>query len=348
MTFYVLKRLLLIIPTLFGIMLVNFAIIHIAPGGPIDYVLSKMNSEPSAESLPRTGDPRGSWNQEMIEELNKRYGFDQPFWKRFFIMIKNYLCFDLGKSYFKHDSVSHLIFSRLPVSLSLGLWSTLIIYLVSIPLGMIKAVKNGSSFDIWTSVLVMVGYAIPSFLFALGLVVLFAGGSFWSFFPLRGLVSSCWEDLSWWGKIKDYFWHLSLPIIAQVLSGFASLTLLTKNSFLEEIHKPYVLAARAQGLSEKALLFKTIFRNAMILVIAGFPATVMGILFSGSLLIEMIFSLEGLGLLGYEAIMTRDYPIIFGSLYFFTLIGLMLHLITDILYTWVDPRIDFNKRNQGG
>lgn len=354
MGFYLLKRLLLIFPTLFGIMIVNFIIINAAPGGPIEYAMSRLQETHSAESSHLSSNSpmqdvskSTNWTDETIKDLKKRYGFDKPLMERFWLMIKNYLTFNFGDSYFKSDSVAHLIISKIPVTLSLGLWSTIIIYLISIPLGIAKAVYNRKSFDTWTSVAVVLGYSVPNFLFAMALLVVFAGGSFWSWFPLRGLTSSGWADLSWFAKIKDYFWHLALPITAQVLSGFAALTLLTKNSFLEEMHKQYVTTARAQGFSEISILMKTIFRNAMLIVIAGLPATLVMILFSGSLLIEMIFSIDGLGLLSYEAVMTRDYPIVFGSLYIFTLIGLFLHLISDLIYTWIDPRIDFNKRNSG-
>ena len=350
---YFFKRLFLIIPTLLGIMLANFLIIHAAPGGPIDYVMSRLQTSSSAgevgggggfapSSLAK-GATATSGNQEMIESLRKLYGFDQPLWKRFLHMIKNYFTFDFGDSYFKSDSVAHLIYSRIFVSLSLGLWTTILVYLISIPLGIAKAVYNGTKFDMLSSFCVVVGYAVPSFLFALALIVFFAGGSFWSWFPLRGLTSFNWVDLSLWGKMKDYCWHVALPILAQVLSGFASLAFLTKNSFLEEMHKQYVMMARAQGFTEKAILLKFVFRNAMLVIIAGLPATLIGVLFSGSLLIEMLFSIEGLGLLSYEAIMTRDYPIVFGSLYIFTLIGLLLHLMSDLIYVWIDPRIDYNK-----
>jgi microcin C transport system permease protein len=347
---YFFKRLFLIIPTLLGIMLANFLIVHAAPGGPVEYVMSRFQGDSSSGegnafsvSSLNKGATSTSGNQEMIEGLKKLYGFDQPLWKRFLHMMKNYFTFNFGDSYFKSESVANLIYNRLFVSLSLGLWTTILVYLVSIPLGIAKAVYNGTRFDTWSSFFVVVGYAVPSFLFALALIILFAGGSFWSFFPLRGLMSSHWADLSVWGKVKDYCWHVALPIFAQVLSGFASLSFLTKNSFLEEMHKQYVMMARAQGFTEKAILFKFVFRNAMLVVIAGLPATLIGVLFSGSLLIEMLFSIDGLGLLGYEAIMTRDYPIVFGSLYIFTLIGLLLHLMSDLLYVWIDPRIDYTK-----
>ena len=345
---YVAKRLLLIIPTLLGILLVNFLIIHVAPGGPVEYMMSRFQQQKDFEAAGSvTGESsscRGmNCNQEMIQELRKLYGFDQPLWKRFLHMVKNYLTFNLGDSYFKSDSVSSLILKRIPVSISLGLWSMLVVYLISIPLGIAKAVNNGTRFDSLTSLLVVVGYAVPSFLFALALIILFAGGSFWSWFPLRGLTSSYWADLSLWGKVKDYAWHMVLPIASEVLAGFATLTFLTKNMFLEEIRKQYVLMARAQGFGERVILTRFIFRNAMLLVVAGLPTTLMAVLFSGALLVEMIFSLEGLGLLGYEAVMTRDYPIVFGSLYIFTLMGLILHVVSDWIYTLVDPRINYKK-----
>ena len=356
MGFYILRRLLLMIPTLIGIMVVNFIIIQAAPGGPIERIMAQMQGiggeNSIAESAPmqnvdQTNFSGHTWDPALVNDLKKLYGFDKPPVKRFFLMMKNYLTFNFGESYFKNASVLDLILQKLPVSISIGLWTTLLIYLISIPLGIAKAVKNGTPFDSWTSFIMVIGYAIPSFLFALTLLILFAGGSFWSWFPLRGLTSANWATLSFFGKIKDYFWHLTLPITAQVISGFASLMLLTKNSFLEEIHKNYVITARSQGLSEKAILFRHIFRNAMLVVIAGLPATLLHIFFSGSLLIEMIFSLDGLGLLSFESIMNRDYPVVFGSLYIFTIIGLFLHLLSDLLYTWIDPRIDFQKRFNG-
>lgn len=365
---YLIRRLLLIIPTLLGIMVINFVIIQAAPGGPVEQMIAKirgsdvdatarisgggmsdggsaihagegMNSMTSSKYRGAQGlDP------EFIAEIEKLYGFDKPPLERFLTMMKNYLTFDFGESYFKDRSVIELIIEKMPVSISIGLWTTLLIYLISIPLGIRKAVKDGSKFDVWTSGVIIVGYAIPGFLFAILLIILFAGGSYWSIFPLRGLVSDNWADLTLWGKIVDYFWHLALPITALVISGFASLTLLTKNTFLEEINKQYVITARSKGLSEKQVLFGHIFRNAMLVVVAGMPAALIHILFAGSLLIEVIFSLDGLGLLGFESAINRDYPVVFGTLYIFSLMGLLLHIISDLTYTLIDPRIDFEKR----
>ncbi len=353
------------IPTLFGIMLINFIIVQAAPGGPVQQILAKIRGQ-SLDTDSRIGgtggdgmnalgdhsmsDPNSSYrgiqgiDPEFIKQLEKQFGFDKPAYERFFIMIKNYLTFDFGKSYFKDAPVVDLVKQKLPVSISLGLWTMLLVYLISIPLGIKKAVRDGSPFDIWTSVVVIIGYAVPSFLFALFLIILFAGGSFWQIFPLRGLFSDNFASLSFFHKITDYFWHITLPITAMVIAGFAKLTLLTKNSFLEEIHKQYVLCARAKGISEKAVLYKHIFRNAMLIVIAGFPAAFIGILFTSSLLIEILFSLDGLGLLGFEAAMSRDYPLMFGTLYMFTLIGMFLHLLGDLSYMFVDPRIDLDQK----
>ena len=277
-------------------------------------------------------------------ELEKQYGFDKPPLKRFFEMLSNYLVFDFGESFYKDRSVISLIIEKLPVSISLGLWTTLFVYLISIPLGIKKAIKDGTKFDIYSSSLIIVGYAIPGFLFAIFLIVIFAGGSYLDIFPLRGLVSDNWENLSFFGKILDYFWHLALPVLAMVIGGFASLTMLTKNSFLDEINKQYVITARAKGVSERKVLYGHVFRNAMLIVISGFPAAFINILFTSSLLIEVIFSLDGLGLLGFEAALGRDYPVVFGSLYIFTLIGLLLRLVSDLTYVLIDPRIDFDSR----
>lgn len=353
---YTLRRLLLMIPTLFGIMLINFIIIQAAPGGPVEQILSKIRGQSSdidsrlgggsTEVHQSSGDGdsvyRGAQgiDPEFIKELEKQFGFDQPAYKRFFIMIKNYALFDFGNSYFRDTSVIQLVAQKLPVSISIGLWTLLLVYLISIPLGIRKAVQDGSTFDIWTSGVIVVTYAVPSFLFALFLIVFFAGGSFFTWFPLRGLTSEDWEMMSWGGKILDYLWHLILPISAMVIGGFAKLTLLTKNSFLDEINKQYVTTARAKGLTEKRILYGHIFRNAMLIVIAGFPAAFIGILFTTSLLIEVLFSLDGLGLLGFESAMNRDYPVMFGTLYMFTLIGMFLHLIGDLTYMLVDRRID--------
>ena len=351
---YIIKRLLLIPFTLLGILTINFVIVQTAPGGPVEYILAKyrgMNTEATGiltssaqmNSSQAAGKYQGAQGvpEDMIKELEKQFGFDQPVHKRFWKMIKDYALFDFGKSYYKDKSVGGLIVERMPVSISLGLWSTLIIYLVAIPLGIKKAVKDGSKFDIWTSFAVIFGSAVPVFLFAVFLIVFFAGGTYWQCFPLRGLTSSNWEELSLWGKIGDYFWHISLPVLTMVIGGFASLTMLTKNSFLDEINKPYVLTAKAKGLTENQVLYGHVFRNAMLVIIAGFPNMLIKMLFTGSLLVEVIFSLNGLGLLGYEAIMTRDYPVIFGTLYIFALLGLVLKLTSDITYSLVDPRINF-------
>ena len=362
---YILKRLLLIIPTLFAIMLINFTIVQFAPGGPIEQMIAKVKGQSVDATARISGSDRQTTNPdafnadsdysskyagaqgldpEFIKKLEVMYGFDKPAHERFWLMMKSYVQFDFGESYFKGGDVIDLVIDKMPVSISLGLWSTLLIYLISIPLGIRKAVLDGTKFDMWTSSAIIVGYAIPSFLFAILLIILFAGGSFFELFPLRGLVSDHWEQMSTFDQIKDYFWHVTLPIVAITISGFASLTLLSKNSFLEEINKQYVLTARAKGLTEGRVLYGHVFRNAMLIVIAGMPAAFIHILFTGALLIEVIFSLDGLGLLGFEAVVSRDYPVVFGTLYFFTLTSLVLHLIGDITYTLVDRRIDFEKR----
>src|SRR3954465_9201042 len=353
---YIIRRLLLIIPTLFGIMVVNFAIVQVAPGGPVDQVIAQirgagggMLSRISGSVTRETGgnaDSRASRGIEpaLIKELEKQFGFDKPPLERFLMMMKSYVTFDFGNSFFRDRRVTELIADKLPVSISIGLWTTLITYLVSIPLGIRKAVRDGSRFDVWTSAVIIVGYAVPSFLFAVLLIVLFAGGSYFSIFPLRGLTTDDWWSLDLPHKILDYFWHIALPIAALVIGGFATLTMLTKNCFLDEINKQYVLTARAKGPAERRVLYGHIFRNAMLLVVAGFPAAFIGILFTGSLLIEVIFSLDGLGLLGFEAAINRDYPIMFATLYVFTLIGLGLKLISDLTYMLIDPRIDFERR----
>lgn len=341
-------------------MLVNFLIIQAAPGGPVEQFISKLNHTtqikgeiaPQNFSLNSSQDIstnsnlkyRGSVgvDPEIISKIEKLYGFDLPLWQRFWLMIKKFILFDFGVSFYQDKKVTELIWQKLPVSISIGLWSTLLIYLISIPLGIKKAVKDGSKFDIWSSSVIIIGHAIPSFLFAIFLIVLFAGGNFWSIFPLRGLVSENFHDLNWWQKIIDYFWHMTLPIAAMVIGGFASLTFFCKNSFLEEINKQYVLTAYAKGLNQKSVLYKHVFRNAMMIIIAGFPAAMVGILFTGSMLIEIIFSLDGLGLLGYEAAISRDYPVIFGTLYFFTLIGLITSIISDFTYRIIDPRVNFD------
>ena len=363
---YIIKRLFLIIPTLLGILAVNFLIIHAAPGGPVEKAIAQIKgTEVSVtERFTSSGGEQLSSNQsqknfnsqeskyrgsqgidpDLIKELEKQYGFDKPPLKRFLEMLKNYLVFDFGESFYKDKSVISLILEKLPVSISLGLWTTLFVYLISIPLGIKKAVRDGSKFDIYSSSLIIVGYAIPGFLFAIFLIVIFAGGSYLDIFPLRGLVSDNWDQLTYLGKVIDYFWHLALPVLAMVIGGCASLTMLTKNSFLDEINKQYVLTARAKGVSERKVLYGHVFRNAMLIVISCFPAAFINILFTSSLLIEVIFSLDGLGLLGFEAALGRDYPVVFGSLYIFTLIGLLLRLISDLTYVLIDPRIDFESR----
>jgi len=354
---YIVRRLLLMIPTLFAIMVVNFVVIQAAPGGPVEQLIAELKGtgvSATARLSGGAGDVGGSGGSQtrggrgldpaIIEQIRKQFGFDKPPLERFGIMMRQYLTFDFGRSYTHDRPVVELIMEKLPVSISLGLWTTLITYLVSIPLGIRKAVRDGSAFDVWTSGVIFVGYSVPSFLMAVLLVVLFAGGSYWSWFPLRGLVSDNWASLDWTHRILDYFWHITLPVTALVVGSFASLTMLTKNSFLEEINKQYVVTARAKGLSERRVLYGHAFRNAMLLVIAGIPAALIGILLTGTPLIEIIFSLDGLGLLGYEAAINRDYPIMFATLYVFTLIGLLLTLIRDLAYTMVDPRIDFETR----
>lgn len=355
---YVIKRLLLIPVTLLGILALNFVIVQFAPGGPVEHVLAQyqgMNTDAtSAISSKATtvatnrnsGQYQGASGvpEELIKDLERQFGFDKPAWLRFWIMVKNYVIFDFGKSFYQDKTVWQLIKEKMPVSISLGLWSTLIIYLIAIPLGIKKAVTDGSKFDLVTSFLVVIGSAIPMFLFAVALIVMFAGGNYFSWFPLHGLTSDNWDELSWLGKIKDYFWHITLPVAVMVIGGFASLTMLTKNSFLDEINKPYVLTARAKGLNERRVLYGHVFRNAMLLVISGFPSLLVKMLFTGSLLIEVIFSLNGLGLLGYQAIMTRDYPVVFGTMYIFALLGLVMKLISDITYCLIDPRINFEAK----
>jgi len=365
---YILRRLLLIVPTLLGILTINFLIVQAAPGGPVEQMIARIRysgtdatsrisgmggseiSGAGSSSFTQANNPatayRGAQGVDpaIIKDIEKMYGFDKPPLTRYLKMVKNYLRFDFGKSFFHDEPVVKLIFEKLPVSISLGLWTTLLVYLVSIPLGIMKAVRDGSHFDVWSSTVIIIGYAIPSFLFAILLIILFAGGSYWNIFPLRGLVSDNWAELSAWGKACDYFWHITLPVVAMVAGGFASLTMLTKNSFLEEISKQYVITARAKGLNERQVLIGHVFRNAMLIVIAGFPSAFIGILFRSALLIEIIFSLDGLGLLGFEATLNRDYPVMFGTLYIFTLIGLVMNLIGDLVYVLVDPRIDFARR----
>ncbi|HTY68512.1 MAG TPA: microcin C ABC transporter permease YejB [Alphaproteobacteria bacterium] len=362
---YLVRRLLLIIPTLFGIMVVNFAIVQFAPGGPVETVLARLqggavsatarlsgsggdiqsaranqssNAEPAKYRGARGIDPT------VIKQIEVQFGFDKPPLERFWLMMRKYAVFDFGTSYFRDRKVIDLIADKMPVSISLGLWSTLIIYLISIPLGIGKAVRDGSRFDAWSSGVIILGNAVPSFLFAILLVVVFAGGRFVQWFPLSHLTSDNFDQLSWWQKVVDYLWHIALPTVSIVIGGFASLTMLTKNSFLDEINKQYVITARAKGLTERRVLYGHVFRNAMLIVIAGFPGAFISILFTSALLVEIIFSLDGLGLLGYEAAINRDYPVMFGTLYMFTLLGLVMKIVSDLTYTMVDPRIDFETR----
>jgi microcin C transport system permease protein len=366
---YILRRLLLMIPTLLGIMTVSFIIVQFAPGGPVEQAIAQAQGTAMSGAARVTGTAGGDFagqldtasrgadastvsqyrgarglRPEYIAALEKQFGFDKPPLERFGMMLWNYIRFDFGTSYFKGRPVVDLIIERLPVSITLGLWMTLLSYGISIPLGIAKAVRDGSRFDIWTSGVIIVGYALPGFLFAILLIVLFAGGSFWNIFPLRGLTSDNWASLPWYQQILDYFWHITLPIVAMAVGAFATSTLLVKNSFLDEIRKQYVTTARAKGLSERRVLYGHVFRNAMLLVIAGFPAAFIGAFFGGALLIETIFSLDGLGKLGFDAVIARDYPIIFATLYVFSLVGLVVGLISDLMYMWVDPRIDFETR----
>ncbi len=365
---YIVRRFLLMIPTLVGIMVINFAIVQIAPGGPVEQTIAQIKGKGGIGGRlgGTTGDVAGPGSRggaggglsssesryrgaqglrpELIAEIERRYGFDKPPLERFLDMMKRYLVFDFGKSFFTGRTVVAMMAERLPVTISLGLWSTLIIYLVSIPLGIAKAVRDGSRFDVATSSVIITLYAIPGFLFAILLIVLFAGGSFLKIFPLRGLTSPGWEELSWGMRILDYFWHLALPTLTLVIGGFASLTLLTKNAFLDEINKQYVITARAKGLEERRILYGHIFRNAMLIVISGLPAAFIGIFFTGALLTETIFSINGLGLMGFEAVLRRDYPVFFGTVYIYTLLGLVINLVSDLTYVLVDPRIDFESR----
>ncbi|MBF0248879.1 MAG: microcin C ABC transporter permease YejB [Alphaproteobacteria bacterium] len=364
---YVIRRLLLIVPTLFGIMVVNFIIVQAAPGGPVEKMIAKVQGldvEATARISGGGGEmaqtrPQGAQSggggagakyrgaqgldPEFIQEIERMYGFDKPAHERFWMMMKNYAVFDFGDSYFRDAGVVDLVVEKMPVSISLGLWTTLLVYLIAIPLGIAKAVRDGSRFDVATSSVVVVGNAVPSFLFAILLVVLFAGGRYFDWFPLRGLVSEHWAELSTWGQIKDYLWHMVLPVGSMVIGGFAGLTMLTKNSYLEEINKQYVMTARAKGLTEGRILYGHVFRNAMLIVVAGFPSAFVGILFTGALITEIIFSLDGLGLLGFNAAINRDYPVMFGTLYVFTLLGLVLNLVGDVMYHVIDPRITFDK-----
>ncbi len=368
MAAYIVKRLLLMIPTLLGIMLMTFAVIQFVPGGPIEQIIAKMqgtDTDATSRISGNSGNEAGGGNQdqvtggggatlkyrgaegldpEFIKALEKQFGFDKPVHERFLLMIGNYITFDFGESYFRDRAVVDLIVEKMPVSISLGLWLTIVQYMVSIPLGIRKAVRDGSTFDVWTSGVIIVGYAIPSFILAIMLIVVFAGGSYWSWFPLRGLTSDNFDQLSLLGKAADYAWHLALPLLAMGIGGFATMTLLTKNSFLDEIRKQYVTTARAKGLSERQVLYGHVFRNAMLLVISGFPGAFLGAFFTGALLIETVFSLDGLGYLTYKAALDRDYPIVFANLYIFTLVGLVVALISDLMYTWIDPRIDFERR----
>ncbi len=360
---YIVRRLLLMIPTLLAIMVINFVVIQIAPGGPVEQVISQLTGVGSdiTERVTRTGTSetlapsasetstgkyRGAQglDSDFIKALEEQFGFDQPLHVRFTIMMKNYLVFDFGESFFRDRKVIDLVLDKMPVSISLGIWTTLLAYLISIPLGIAKAVRDGSRFDVWSSMVVIIGMAIPGFLFAVFLLVFFAGGSYLDWFPLAGLTSENWDTLSWWERITDYLWHVTLPVIAMTIGGFATLAMLTPNSFLEMINQQYVLTATAKGLSQGRVLYGHVFRNAMLIVIAGFPGAFVGILFTGSLMIEIIFSLDGLGLLGFEAAFKRDYPVMFGTLFFFSLLGLIMNLAGDLMYTMVDPRIDFEGR----
>lgn len=365
---YIIRRLLLIIPTLLLIMLINFLVVQAAPGGPVEQMIANLTGQGAdittrvtqggageniqAGNKLSTGGGGGSkyrgaqgLDPEFIAELEKQFGFDKPLHERFFSMLKNYISFDFGESFFQDRKVIDLVKDKMPVSISLGLWTTLLVYLISIPLGILKAMRDGSAFDVWTSVVIIIGTAIPSFLFAVFLLLIFSGGSYLDWFPLGGLTSENWAELSWPAKITDYFWHLVLPVTAMTIGGFATLTMLTKNSFLDQINQQYVITARAKGLDERRVMLGHVFRNAMLIVIAGFPAAFIGILFTGSLLIEIIFNLDGLGLLGFEAAFKRDYPVMFGTLFFFSLLGLIMNLVGDVTYTLVDPRIDFERQD---
>jgi microcin C transport system permease protein len=362
---YLVRRLLLIVPTLFGIMVLNFVVINAAPGGPVEQLIARVKGSdvaatarfgggakgeagPSAAPLAQAGSSayRGARGIDpaFIKDIERQFGFDKPAHERFFLMMKNFVRFDFGESFFRGRSVVDLVLEKMPVSISLGLWTTLLVYLISIPLGIAKAVRDGTRFDIWTSAVVIVGNAIPSFLFAILLVVLFAGGRYFTWFPLRGLYSDDWSQLDAWHKLTDYAWHMALPVLSMVIGGFAGLTMLTKNSFLDQINQQYVLTARAKGLSEMRVLYGHVFRNAMLIVVSGFPAAFIGILFTSNLLIETIFSLDGLGLLGFEAALGRDYPVMFGTLFCFELLALVLKLLEDLTYVFIDPRIDFERR----
>jgi microcin C transport system permease protein len=361
---YIARRLLLMIPTIFGIMFVSFLIVQFVPGGPVERAIAQLQgldegsggrlggggAQIGAGAAAHMGDISSRYrgaqglDPKFIKELEKQYGFDKPAAARFWLLIRNYATFNLGESYFRNVPVLSLVKEKMPVSISLGLWMTVLSYAISIPLGIRKAVSDGSRFDTWTSAVVIVGYAIPSFLFAILLIVLFCGGSFWQIFPLRGLTSDNFADLSWPQKILDYLWHITLPVTALVLGSFATTTLLTKNSFLDEIKKAYVQTARMKGLTERRVLYGHVFRNAMLIVVAGFPGAFIGAFFTGALLIEQVFSLDGLGYLSYDSLINRDYPVVLGTLYIFSLLGLVVNLISDLTYTWIDPRIDFETR----
>jgi microcin C transport system permease protein len=358
MLHYILKRLLLMIPTLFGVMLLTFIVTQFVPGGPVEQLTSQIkghgqSGEAGGAVMPAVavagaqlyrGD--SGLNPEHIEKLKALYGFDKPAHERFFMMMKNYLVFEFGESYFHKKSVIELILSKLPVSISLGVWTFVLTYAVCIPLGIAKAVRDGTPFDVATSSLILVGYAIPGFVLGIMLLVLFGGGSFWNIFPLRGLVSDNWEELNWGAKILDYLWHMVLPVTSLMIGSFAVMTLLTKNSFIEEIRKQYVLTARAKGLDDSSVLYRHVFRNAIIPLVTGFPAAFLTMFFTGALLVETVFSLDGLGLLSYQSILKRDYPVVLGTLYIFTLLGLLAKLITDVTYVLVDPRIQFDSVKQ--
>nr|VFK54603.1 MAG: microcin C transport system permease protein [Candidatus Kentron sp. TUN]VFK57827.1 MAG: microcin C transport system permease protein [Candidatus Kentron sp. TUN]VFK59899.1 MAG: microcin C transport system permease protein [Candidatus Kentron sp. TUN] len=368
MTAYILRRLLLIVPTLFGIMVINFAVIQLAPGGPVEQAIAEITGQgadiigrvthtnageiqqPAANPVQSQTDSRYRGAQgldpDFIRELEERFGFDKPMHERFWEMMKRYLVFDFGESFFRDRAVTDLVLDKMPVSISLGVWTTLLVYLISLPLGIAKAVRDGSPFDVWTSFALVIGTAIPSFLFAVFLLVLFAGGSYLDWFPLGRLTSDNWDEMNLATRISDYFWHITLPVLAMVIGGFATLTMLTKNSFLDQLGQQYVLTAWAKGLTERRVLYGHVFRNAMLIVIAGFPSAFVNILFTSSVLIEVIFSLDGLGLLGFEATFQRDYPVIFGTLYFFALLGLVMNLFGDLMYAVVDPRIDFEGRGR--
>jgi microcin C transport system permease protein len=367
---YILRRLLLIIPTVLGIMIINFAVVQFVPGGPVEQMISQISGDnvdvtarvggqagsetgTASPNAPSSGNDAGLSKRyrgaqglppELIKDIERQFGLDKPAGERFLFMMGNYLRFDFGDSFFQDKSVTQLVIDKMPVSISLGLWTTLLVYMISIPLGVAKAVRDGSKFDVWTSGVVIFGNAVPSFLFAILLIILFAGGRYLDWFPLRGLTSPDFETLSTFEQIKDYFWHLTLPLLSMVIGGFAGLTMLTKNSFIEEINKQYVMTARSKGLTQNRVLYGHVFRNAMLIVIAGFPAAFIGILFTGSMFTEIIFSLDGLGLLGFEAALKRDYPIMFGTLFFFTVFGLIMGIIGDVMYHIIDPRIDFEAR----